>query len=545
MAFGWSFSAKTRRVPRYRLCSAVPTTFDVKSALEEWSGLVHEYARTHGITARVWGSSQGEDGWELVVSTIPPGEGTEPGPRAVSIELHSGDRACVEVEGSTGEMCSSMAGFLADLLGKTVKAGAESRFFGRELAERYEEITLLYTISEILGSVITLEGAARTILQEVTDTMGVERAALWVHEPEAEELRLIAAVGGEPPSGPIRVHDDVSITAVVFRERRPMILEADDVFPRLGQFGSPTNRDSFLAVPVTYTPPRGEPRTIGVIHLIGRRLDEGFSAGDQKLITAIASQIGAAIENSRLVAQSVSQERLEREMELAHDLQLKLLPSVEQFRDRAEVAARCLPAESVGGDFYHLFRLPGDQLGVVIGDVSSHGFAAALIMALTMSAVTIHASEGDPPAEVLRNVHRSLRGELETTEMYMTLFYGVMDPAQGRLIYANAGHPHAFLVPRTGEPRRLSVTNPPLGFVDPDSYYEAAVPLTTGEDLLFLFTDGLADLLGTGSGEACILDKVLEFRHQPLATIMDELFELEGAPSEVPSDDRTAILVRV
>src|SRR5690606_19257480 len=246
----------------------------------------------------------------------------------------------------------------------TIKAGAESRFFGREIAERYEEITLLYTISEILGSVITLEGAARTILQEVTDTMGVERAALWIYEPEARELRLVAAVGGEAPSGPIPVDDAVSITAAVFRDRRPMILEADDVFPRVGRFGTPVNRDSFLAVPVTYTPPRGEPRTIGVIHLIGRRFDEGFSAGDQKLITAIASQIGAAIENSRLVAQSLSQQRLQREMELAHDLQLKLLPSVEQFRDRAEVAARCVPADSVGGDFYHLFRLPRERLGV-------------------------------------------------------------------------------------------------------------------------------------------------------------------------------------
>src|SRR5690606_35955945 len=101
--FGWSFSAKTRRVPRYPLCSAVPHTFQVKSALEEWSGLVHEYARTHGISARVWGSSQGEDGWELVISTTLADKGTRPGPRAVSIELHSGDRACVEVEGSTRE----------------------------------------------------------------------------------------------------------------------------------------------------------------------------------------------------------------------------------------------------------------------------------------------------------------------------------------------------------------------------------------------------------------------------------------------------------
>src|SRR5690606_31518430 len=170
------------------------------------------------------------------------------------------------------------------------------------------------------------------------------------------------------------------------------------------------------------------------------------------------------------------QERMGREMELAHDLQLKLLPSTEQFQGDAEVAARCVPAESVGGDFYHLFRLPGGRLGVMIGDVSSHGFGAALIMALTMSAVAIHASEGDPPAEVLRRVHAALIDELENTEMYMTLFYGVIDPAAGTLTYANAGHSHAFRVTAAGEPLRLPATNPPFGLLDLDDYAEQTTP---------------------------------------------------------------------
>jgi phosphoserine phosphatase RsbU/P len=114
------------------------------------------------------------------------------------------------------------------------------------------------------------------------------------------------------------------------------------------------------------------------------------------------------------------------------------------------VAARCLPADSVGGDFYHLFRLPNDRVGIMIGDVSSHGFSAALIMALTMSAVAIYAQESGPPAEVLRHVHRALIKELESTEMYLTLFYGVLDPNARSLVYANAGHPHAFHVGADG-----------------------------------------------------------------------------------------------
>jgi len=288
--------------------------------------------------------------------------------------------------------------------------------------------------------------------------------------------------------------------------------------------------------------PDGETRTVGVINLIGRSTQGGFSAGDMKLLSAIASQIGAAVENNRLIAESLRQERMVREMELAHDLQLKLLPPLEQFAGYAEVAARCAPAESVGGDFYHLFRLPGNRLGVLIGDVSSHGFGAALIMALTMSAVAIHASEGDPPAEVLARTHRAVIDELETTEMYLTLFYGVIDPAEGTITYANAGHSHAWRVPAAGAPERLQTTDPPFGIVDHDAYGEASARWEAERDLLFLFTDGLSDALK--GGEAVLVDEVAKQRAQPADQIIRRLFALAGRAGAAPADDRTAVLVR-
>lgn len=236
-----------------------------------------------------------------------------------------------------------------------------------------------------------------------------------------------------------------------------------------------------------------------------------------------------------------------RELELAHDLQLKLLPDTSSFESAADVAARCVPAESVGGDFYHLFHLSGDRLGVMIGDVSSHGFSAALIMALTMSASAIYAQESGPPAEVLRRLHAALIHELETTEMYLTLFYGVLDPAAGRLVYSNAGHPHAFVVRSEGEPARLGATSPPLGIVPFNSYGESAVEWSTG-DVLCLFTDGLSDVfVGSGeSGETRILSEISCHRTEPVAEILDRLFEVAAHPDQtVPPDDRTAILVRL
>jgi len=436
--------------------------------------------------------------------------------------------------------------FLAASLRRVLQLDGEVIRLSDEIAGRYEEITLLYSISETLGSVISLEEAAGKILHEVIGILRARRAALWVHNPSEGVLYLAAAEGMNGQSGPIRLDDRTSVTARVFKENRPVVMDPGDVFPRGDLDRGNTQRGSFLSVPVSYSPPRGKPRTVGVINLVGREHDEPFTAGDEKLLSAIASQVGAAVENGRLVAESLRQERLVRELELARDLQLKLLPSAERFADYAQVAARCVPAHTVGGDFYHLFRLPERRFGVMIGDVSSHGFAAALIMALTMSAVAIHASEGHPPAEVLRRVHRALIEELESTEMFMTLFYGVLDPVAERIDFANAGHHHAFRIDAAGTAERLAVTNPPLGMVDLDVYPESSAPWMHGRDLLFLFTDGLSDALGFGesAGEQRLVEMVAERREDAPNGILSQLFAEAETGDAGALDDRTAVIVR-
>ncbi|MBR9990769.1 MAG: SpoIIE family protein phosphatase [Gemmatimonadetes bacterium] len=440
-------------------------------------------------------------------------------------------------------------GFLAHALAQVLHHEREARSAARELTERYEEINLLYFISEILASVLSVPDAATRILAEVADVLGARRASLWVFDAGDNLLHIAASVGEDGLRGPIAVDDHESATAWVFRERQALNLERGAVLPTVPRLEPrPSGREAFLSVPINYTPPNGTTRTVGVITLVGRRTNVRFTAGDSRLLSAIASQIGAALETQRLVRDSLRQERLMRELELAHDLQLKLLPDPDAFEGPPEVAARCLPADSVGGDFYHLFRLPNDRVGIMIGDVSSHGFSAALIMALTMSAVAIYAQESGPPAEVLRHVHRALIKELETTEMYLTLFYGVIDPRAGRLAYANAGHPHAFLVSADGRRNRLGATSPPLGIAKIEDYGEDTVDWGSDGSLICLFTDGLTDRYpdrGAGAGEASLIADVAGVRDQPLSAILDLVFTTAaGAAVTTPADDRTALLVR-
>ncbi len=237
---------------------------------------------------------------------------------------------------------------------------------------------------------------------------------------------------------------------------------------------------------------------------------------------------------------------LSREMELAHDLQMKLLPPIPRVPG-VEAAARVVPAASVGGDFYQVLQLPGDRTGVMIGDVSGHGFPAALIMALVMSAAAISAQQGGAPATVLEYLDRAIGDELESTEMHLSLCYCVLSPGTAEVAYANAGHPHAFIVEPGGNARRLLATDPPMGIGDAP-FREARARRTPGEDILLLFTDGLSDTVarhGRRSGEDLVLKTVARHHRAPVAEILDRLFEISAQPVPlIPADDRTAVVVR-
>jgi len=493
----------------------------------------------------------------LIVSPSEPGAASEvlyasdgfeaaggSGPCRDSVIPHHGPELELQVATAAEASAQAICSALTSALHLAFEATREIEFFTYELSERFEEINLLYSISETLGSTLDLDSGADSILREVRDVMGAKRGSLWVHRPEEDLLHLAAEVGDDGRAGPLSPTDPDTITAMVFREGRAIIASRR---PTSAEREAGETGDSFLSVPIRYTPGTGGSRTVGVINLIGRQDGGRFSAANQKLLAAIASQVGAAIENNRLVRQSLSRERMAREMELAHDLQMKLLPVAERF-DAAEAAGRVQPTEQVGGDFYQLFKLSRRRVGVMLGDVSLHGFPSALIMTLAMSAAGIYAREAESPAEVLRGLDDALGDELATTEMFLTLFYGVLDPEAETLIYSNAGHPHAFRISADGSTHRLTATDPPVGFASAGSYGEERVDWKPGDDLLLLFTDGLSDTLATSGqvGEEIVLGTAVRHRFSPAAAIVDSLFALQSdAVRPLSGDDRTALVVRV
>ncbi len=517
-------------------------------AAVELAGVLRAFRAATGCRAALW--QQAGDAPPHLVADDGGGAPSEPGAptagqRAAGVPGLRGSALVLGPCADGSAPTAAQFDLLLPLVAAQLRAAAEIEQAATELSERYEEINLLYTISEILGRTVTLEETAGVILTEVSETVGAGRGAIYLHDPAAGALRPVAVLGVAAAEVPPVPDDAPGTAARVFRDLHPTISEPAAAGDAAAD--GAVRDGALLCVPIVWSgPDRGEP--LGVVVLSGRRAGQQFTAGDLKLVTAIASQIAAAVQNARLVRASIQQQRLTQEMALAHDLQMALLPRTDAVAPEAAVAARVVPAESVGGDFYQLVRLREGRTGVMVGDVSSHGYRAALIMALTMSAAAIHAQRSSDPADTLRRVLESLGDELATTEMFISTVYAVVDPASGSLLYANAGHPHAFVLRGDGEVERLGAGAPPLGLV-PVTPACAHTRWTAGEDVLLVFTDGISEAVdpsGRMLGEEPVLDAARAVRGGTPDEILAAVFAALDAHTggAVLRDDLTLVVLR-
>ncbi len=233
----------------------------------------------------------------------------------------------VEVDGDMTQAATSAARVLP-ALAAILEAERNRGFLAEELSSRYEEIDLLYAISEILGQTVRLEEATRTIVREVSTVVGARRASIMVHDEAAGVLRTVAARGfGVEGLAPVSLDDQHSIAARVYREQRVIAHDPPEPgAPAVEEDGRGYRGQAFLSVPICYGASDAPLRCVGVINLTDRIGGDRFTVTDRKLVSAVANQIGAAVENARLVERDLQQQRVSRELELAHDLQLKLLP---------------------------------------------------------------------------------------------------------------------------------------------------------------------------------------------------------------------------
>ncbi|MEP7358423.1 MAG: GAF domain-containing SpoIIE family protein phosphatase, partial [Anaerolineales bacterium] len=353
-------------------------------------------------------------------------------------------------------------------------------------------LALLYRISQTLTSSLDLEEVLNRVMDEVIAATHAERGFLMLRRPDGS-LNFQAARGLdqrriEAPEFQV----SRGIVDKVARSGQPMLTSdaQSDARLNLRQSVLDLGLRSILCVPLQL-----KSEITGVIY-VDNQLQAGiFTPADLELLAAIAPTAAIAIENARLYQAALEQGRLERELQMARDVQARLMPRATPQRPGWDFAARWEPAREVAGDYYDFITdHPDGSLGFVIADVTDKGMPAALMMALTRSVVRASTLALATPAEAIAQANRLICADA-ANDMFVTLFYGRLDLATGRLTYVNAGQNPPLLF-RAGQlrPVPLTRTGMALGLITGAPYEQRTLQLEPG-DWLFLYTDGVTDAM--------------------------------------------------
>lgn len=294
----------------------------------------------------------------------------------------------------------------------------------------------------------------------------------------------------------------------------------------------------------------------GFISLGPKQSEEPYSHTDLRLLQSVATQTGLALENSQLtaaIAAEVAQRaRLNREVEIAREVQERLFPQKLPQIPGLDYSGACRPALGVGGDYYDFLLLPGGQFGIAVGDVSGKGIAAALLMASLQASLRGQAVAGTSDlAELVSTVNR-LVYDASAENRYATFFYAQYEPQTRRLTYVNAGHnPPVILRNANGGEGvlRLEAGGCVVGLLPNFPYTQASVTLEPG-DVLIGFTDGISEAMNPSDeewGEERMLEAARESDGLSAPEVIARLIAAadEFAAGAKQHDDMTLVVVRV
>ena len=416
--------------------------------------------------------------------TLEDADGTE-----LTGEGGSGERAPVVVSGETigWVTASRAAASIAAVVAGAAQRSADVEELAAELLGRYEEVTILYALSEALGSIVEIPRLCEVALEQALQTLGARRG--FVVLADGAELRVAATSNEQRLQPGETIPSGRGITAQVAATGRRLLVHPDEAYGD-GAAGGGTF-EAVLSVPLATSEEAALEGALGALTLIGKPAGERFKAGDAKLATAVAAQLAAAIQKTRYIEELREAERVQREVELAATIQRSLLPAAPPAVPGISLAGRCAPAANVGGDYYDFLAGHG-VVSLLVADVSGHSIGSALMMAMARSILRREIGEGKRPAEVLAAANVTLFEDLVNSALFITAFCARYDPATRELAYANAGHNLPLLRRADDTLEELDTDGAALGVLDDVAFEERRTLLAPGE-ILVLYTDGVVE----------------------------------------------------
>ncbi len=291
---------------------------------------------------------------------------------------------------------------------------------------------------------------------------------------------------------------------------------------------------------------------MGLLVLGPRLSEEPYSKEDELLLGSVASQAGVALENIRLAQEMAgrieSDRRASQEMQIARDVQSKLLPQEMPPLKTLDYSGACVQARAVGGDYYDFLDIGSGKVGLVLADIAGKGISGALLMANLQANLRGQYAVADRDlGQLLSSVNRLFFRNTESSH-YATMFFGLYDDATRRLRYANCGHNPPLLLRADGKVERLHSTVTVLGLFEQWDCVVAEVQLQPG-DLLAIYTDGITEAANQAEeefGEERLLQLLQANKDLPASALMQRVLASvqEFSPGE-QADDLTLIIGRI
>jgi sigma-B regulation protein RsbU (phosphoserine phosphatase) len=437
---------------------------------------------------------------------------------------------------------------LIDLIAKRLRVWIDRKFF----REAYNAEQILSELSEDVRTMVETKPLLETVSTKISESLHVPQVILLLKN--GNSFQAAHSLGYEnPPSATLSETDK---TIEKLKKNETLVIYQDDIDSWIHEEVQPDEREKLNRLNSQLLLPIGAKNELsGVLSLSPKRSEEPYSPNDLRLLKSVAAQTGLALENSRLTeaiaTEAAQKERLNRELEIAREVQERLFPQELPPIEGLEYYGACRPALGVGGDYYDFLELPDNKFGIAIGDVSGKGIGASLMMASLQASLrgqAIHC--GSDLAALMKHVN-TLVYEASTSNRYATFFYAQLDLKTRQMIYVNAGHNPPFLIRAGGEVLTLEEGGAVVGMLPTMfvNYTQGEIQLAAG-DLLVGSTDGITEAMNPQEeewGEDSMLAELKIITEKSPEEILKHIVACADkfADGAKQHDDMTMIILKV
>lgn len=440
----------------------------------------------------------------------------------------------------------------ARLVSKIIEQRIENEFLDQSLHRALQqteqlisELGALHEISRMFESSQNINVLLKYVLEKCMDLMNAESASAMMVVADGTELEFKIVLGPKSEEvKPFRLQIGKGIAGWVAQNNKPVLIPDAYQDPRFDPSfdkRSGYRTRSMLCVPLTY-----KSKPLGVMTILNRLDGNPFTESDQNLLMIFASQAALAIENSSLFQSALEKERMDKELQVAAEIQQLILPQEIPAIPGLDISATYIPCKEVSGDYYDIIRINDNEYIFIVADVSGKGFPGAMLVSTMQATLKAYLEYSSDLLSIITNLNERIIKNT-TDDRFITFFFGKYNIAESSFTYINAGHNPPILVVDGKEFKYLKKGGIFIGCM-PWKYEIEKIDLPRGS-VLAMYTDGLVEAMNERKrefGENRFKRLLIKYHKAPMSQLQEKILSniRKHVGDAKLDDDFTLILLK-